>query len=129
MAEAVLRRELGENSPVKVHSAGVGALVDHPASEHALALMTEQGLDISAHRARQLGLNQLGEANLVLVMETAHKAAVAEIDPTARGKIHRLGEWRNVDIPDPYQRPREDFEHALALIEAGVADWVKRIRA
>ena len=65
----------------------------------------------------------------MLVMETAHKAAVTAIDNTARGKVQLLGEWRHMEVPDPYGRPREDYEHALRLIKVGVADWVERIRA
>ena len=129
MAEALLRHELGNPEGVKIHSAGLAALVDNPAQEDAQALMLELGLDISAHRARQLGPNLLREAELVLVMESEHKAGVAMIDLTARGKVHRLGEWRDVEVPDPYGRPREDYEHALRLIKVGVADWVKRIQA
>ncbi len=129
MAEALLRHELGNPDGVKIHSAGLAALVDNPAQEEAQALMLEQGLDISAHRARQLGPNLLREAELVLVMESEHKAGVAMIDLTARGKVHRLGEWRDMEVPDPYGLPREDYEHALRLIRVGVADWAKRIQA
>ena len=129
MAEALLRHELGNPEGVKIHSAGVGAMVDEPAQDEAQALMLELGLDISAHRARQLGPNLLKEAELVLVMETAHKAAVTAIDNTARGKVQLLGEWRSMEVPDPYGCPREDYEHALRLIKVGVADWVERIQA
>jgi protein-tyrosine phosphatase len=128
MAEALLRRELAGTPGIKVHSAGLAAMVDNPAQPHAQALMRAMGLDISGHRARQLGPNLLKEAQLVLVMEAAHKAGVNAIDRTSRGKIYRLGEWRDLDIQDPYGRPREDYEHALTLIKVGVADWVNRIQ-
>ena len=129
MAEALLRHELGNPDGVKIHSAGLAAMVDNPAQEEAQALMLELGLDISAHRARQLGPNLLKEAELVLVMEGVHKAGVTAIAPTSRGKVHRLGEWRDMEVPDPYGQPKEDYEHALRLIKVGVADWVKRIQA
>jgi len=126
MAEALLRQRLGEG--IKVHSAGIGALVGHEASAHAQDLMRERGLDISGHRARQLGPNLLREADLVLVMEAGHKAVVDEIDPTARGKVFRLGEWRKLDVPDPYRQSRVVFEECLGLIEEGVGDWVAKLR-
>ena len=53
MAEALLREAL-EPHGVKVSSAGLAALVDRPADEHARALMQERDIDVSAHRARQL---------------------------------------------------------------------------
>jgi len=56
-------------------------------------------------------------------------AAIDELDQAARGKVHRLGGWRDMDIGDPYRQPREAFEEALQGIEDGVADWVKRLTA
>lgn len=126
MAEAVLKHALAP-SGITVASAGLGALVDYPADEHALTLMQQRDLDISAHRARQLTAELLAEADLVLVMEKAHKRAIEQNEPTARGKIYRLGEWQDQDIPDPYRQPIEAFEDALALIDAAVASWLPKL--
>ena len=59
-------------------------------------------------------------------MEKAHKRVLEQNEPTARGKIYRLCEWQDADIPDPYRQPREAFEEALRLIDAGVADWTRK---
>ena len=127
MAEALLREALREQQDIIVESAGLGALVDHPASEHAVALMRERGLDISRHRARQITPDMVRAADLVLVMEAGHKRAIDMNEPSARAKIFRLGEWQDRDIDDPYRRPREAFEAALADIDEGVAEWARRI--
>ena len=129
MAEALLRRELRGQDGITVESAGLGALVGRAASEHSVALMAEAGIDISAHRARQVHPDMVRDADLVLVMEARHKRAIDDADPTARGKVHRLGEWQDVDIDDPYRQPRHAYEDALRDIEQGVASWAKRIRA
>ena len=126
MAEALLGQALAPQG-ITVRSAGLAALVDYPADAHAITLMAERGLDITGHRARQLTPALLAEADLVLVMETAHKRVLDENEPTARGKIFRLGQWRDEDVPDPYRQPRAAFETALALIDAGVSDWVAKI--
>ena len=127
MAEALLKDALSEHQDITVESAGLGALVDHPASEHAVSLMEERGLDISQHRARQITPDMVHEADLVLVMEAGHKRAIDMNEPAARAKIYRLGEWQGRDIKDPYRQPREAFEAALTDIEEGVADWARRI--
>ena len=127
MAEALLRDALREQLDIIVKSAGLGALVDHPASEHAVTLMRERGLDISQHRARQITPDMVHAADLVLVMEAGHKRAIDANEPAARAKIYRLGEWKDRDIRDPYRQPREAFEAALADIDDGVAEWAKRI--
>ena len=127
MAEALLRDALREQQDITVESAGLGALVDHPASEHAVELMHERGLDITSHRAQQITPELIALADLVLVMESGHRRAIDASEPTARGKVYRLGEWRDRDIEDPYRQPRAAFEDALRDIDDGVADWAQRI--
>ena len=129
MAEALLRQALGNDSGITVSSAGIAALVDHPVSQHAIDLMSERGIDITSHRARQLTPELVSQADLILVMETRHKRVLDSDEPTARGKVYRLGEWQDVDIADPFQQPRETFEEALTLIDQGIEDWVKRLKA
>ncbi len=128
MAEALLKRELRGQDGFTVESAGLGALVGHPASGFSVELMDEMGLDIRHHRARQIHPDMVREADLVLVMESRHKRAIDDADPTARGKIHRLGEWQDKDIDDPHRQPKEAFSDALADIQAGVASWVEKMR-
>lgn len=124
MAEAVLAahmRALGR--PWKVESAGIAAQVGRPASPLALELMRERGLDISAHRARQLTPEMLGEFDLVLVMEEDHRRRVEQMHPPARGRVHRLGRFGGFDVPDPYGGPRAGYQRALELIERGIAEY------
>ncbi len=127
MAEALLREALRGQEEITVESAGLGALVGHPADEHAVELMSEQGVDITAHRARQLHPDMVAAADLILVMETGHKTSIDTADPTVRGKVYRICEWQGRDVPDPYRQPREAFEEALGLIEQGVQEWAERI--
>jgi len=129
MAEAVLKSALRGQDDITVESAGLGALVGHPASAYALELMEEMGEDISAHRARQIHPDMVGAADLVLVMEAGHKRAIDDADPTARGKVHRLGEWQDKDIDDPYRQPKAAFADALVDIEVGVKSWAEKIKA
>ena len=133
MAEALLRQALGGKmggkTDISVSSAGLGALVDYPAAEHAEVLMAERGLDISTHKARQLTPDLVHASDLILVMESGHKRAIGEEDPSAYGKVYRICEWQDKDIPDPFRQPREAFEAALRLIDQGVQDWVERINA
>lgn len=131
MAAAVLQYRLqnlsGNQAAITVESAGLGAMVDWPPAEYAEQLMAERGLDISAHRARQLTPELLHAADLVLVMELGHKKAIEAEDAIARGKVFRLGEWQNREIPDPFQKPKTEFEKVLRQIDACVEDWVEKL--
>jgi len=126
MAEALLKTALRGQAGLTVESAGLGALVGYPASDYALELMQEIGEDISAHRARQIHPDMVKAADLVLVMEAGHKRAIDDADPSARGKVHRLGEWQDRDIEDPYRQPKAAFADALDDIQDGVASWVRK---
>jgi len=90
--------------------------------------MRERDLDIAMHRARQLTAELITETDLILVMEAGHKRAIDLQDPTARGKVYRLCEWQDENIPDPYRQPRKAFEEALELIDRGVQDWAEKIK-
>lgn len=128
-AEYLLRQRLEKagNWKGEVRSAGIGALVNHPADDNVLALMLAQGIDLSAHRGAQLTVEQLRQADLVLVMEKHHRDAVLDMDPTARGKTFLLGHWLQAEIPDPYRRGEKVHAEALQLIQAGIDTWLKKL--
>lgn len=126
MAEAELRERLRRRGvQATVESAGIAALVGKPADPTSQELMLARGIDISGHRARQLTPELIRSFELILVMEADQQRAVEDILPSARGRVHRIGRWGSFDVPDPYRRDREDFEHALELIVRGVDDLEK----
>ena len=83
----------------------------------------------SAIRSVRSAADMVSAADLVLVMEAGHRRAIDDADPTARGKVYRIGEWQDRDIKDPYRKERDAYEAALRDIQAGVASWVEKIRA
>lgn len=128
VAEAMLKDRLPGR---KVWSAGLQALVGHPAEPTACEIAAQHGLDLSTHRAQQMVGWMCAHADLVLVMEASHQQELEKLYPTARGKIRRLGEFGPqgaFDIADPYQQPRAAFEAAHAAIALGVGEWVRRIQ-
>jgi protein-tyrosine phosphatase len=129
MAERILKHaliEMGKTDCV-VSSAGLGALTGHQADPIVRQLMMQKGLDISDHHARQLTSEMIRAADLILVMETWQKAEIEAREPSAKGKVFRLGEWGKFDISDPYQKDLSDFIQSMALIDQGVAQWVTKL--
>ena len=129
MAEGLFKQALIEaNKPdCMVSSAGLGALVGHAPDPNACQLMMKKGIDISGYRACQLNQEMIRKSELILVMELNQKYTIEENEPTARGKIFRLGEWGKFDISDPYQKEIQYFERTLSLIEQGVSQWIERL--
>jgi protein-tyrosine phosphatase len=131
MAEGLLKQALDAagRTAIDVSSAGLYALVDQPADKRACELMRDQGVDISAHRARQLTKELSHGANLIVVMENQQKKLVEAMDQTARGKVYRLGQWRDRDVPDPYCQPDALYQEVFGLVREGVNDWVSKLTA
>ena len=121
-------RRAVEGERVEVRSAGVLAATGSPATTLAAEAAGAAGLDLTDHRSSGLDNEVIERADLILVMELKHKRAIESSDPTTRGKVFRLGEWNGKEIADPYLKPREAFEEALAVIGDCVADWVERLK-
>lgn len=127
MAEALLAAALPEN--FSIGSAGIAALEGHPADPDAVALMAERGLDITGHTGRQLDETILTNSDLLLVMERTQGEWIEAHWPQARGRVFLWGHWSEQEIPDPYRRGKQAFEHALAQIETGLEEWKNKLGA
>lgn len=126
MAEALLAHQLGAGK--RVASAGIAALVGRPAASLAQEVMQDHGYDLSAHRGRQLNAALLSAADLVLALDDSHRRWMVENFPQFRGRVHKLGKWRDDhDVSDPYQLPREAFDEAYLDILECLADWTPHL--
>lgn len=92
MGEALLRGHLSRR-PVdaRVHSAGTLAW-SGPATDPAIAVMREYGLDLSAHRSQPLTTSLVTDADLVLAMTRAHVYGVLAFDDTASDRTFLIEE-------------------------------------
>ncbi|HZY15419.1 MAG TPA: low molecular weight protein-tyrosine-phosphatase [Ramlibacter sp.] len=125
MAQGLLAAALPHCS---VHSAGLGALIGQPADPIAVELMRERGIDIRSHRARQLTRRLCLDADVVLVMEREQRRRLEELYPETCGRVFRLAEHADRDVPDPYRQPPAAFRAALSIIDQGVAAWLERLQ-
>ncbi|EIB98245.1 MULTISPECIES: protein-tyrosine-phosphatase [Pantoea] len=120
--ERLFKRALPD---LDVRSAGLGALVGHPADQTASDVAAAQGLSLDGHQAQQLTAEMCRQADLILVMEKRQIEQVNRIDPAARGKTMLLGHWLNQkEIADPYRKSREAFEEIYGLLENATQKWV-----
>lgn len=126
-AEYLLRERL-RGRGTTVESAGLAALAGKPIDPLAGALLADSGIDASGHRARQLDETAITAADLILVMQRNHLASIARYSPHAVGRTFLLGKWQgDRDIPDPYRKGLDAFEHAYRLIEEGVDAWHRHL--
>lgn len=117
MAEAIGRHHLGSESLVVVSSAGTVAVPGDAATDHAIAVLRDRGIDLSRHRARSLA--NVPRPDLVLGMAQEHLIAARHRYPDLpRGTIRLLDHPRSV--PDPYGHPIETYRSAADQIEQAV---------
>ncbi|WGV12269.1 low molecular weight protein-tyrosine-phosphatase [Psychrobacter maritimus] len=124
MAEALLKQRYPDKA---IDSAGVGALVGHPADPAALEIMTKQQLDITNHVAKQIDEKLVLKADLIFTMSDSQTKWIEERWPFCRGKTFKLGHWTDNDIADPYRHEITAFETAYQDIVDGLEQWADKI--
>ncbi|WP_175884037.1 low molecular weight protein-tyrosine-phosphatase [Burkholderia sp. BCC0044] len=123
-AQALLSRALPCRT---IESAGIAAIDGTPIDPVMNELLAARGLDLSPHRARRVDAGICRWADVILVMETAQRHLIERAYPMTRGRVYRVAERYQTDVPDPYRRSRHVYDYAMKLIEHGVVDWAARI--
>ncbi len=98
MAAALFRKMAAERGlPIVAVSAGLAAASGSPASENAIKVLAEEGMDLSRHLSKPVTRELCDEAQLIAVMSEHHRLSLiaADVDPH---KIFVLGGG----VPDPY---------------------------
>lgn len=116
-----------KSSHIEIASAGINAVINHPAEIYAQEVMKQQGIDISNHRACQITESLIRKVDLILVMTHSHFSTITRQFLTAKGKTFLLGHWQGVEIQDPFMQSYEMFEKIYQKISLAGQDWGKRI--
>ncbi|MCI8497410.1 MAG: low molecular weight protein arginine phosphatase [Clostridiales bacterium] len=126
MAEALANQWLTEHhrDDVTCSSAGLYTEEGSPASEEAVFVMQEHGLDISSHRSHLLTPDDITEAGLFAVMTPSHAAVLsgAGVPPE---NIHVLGEG----ISDPFGGDEFIYRRCCAELREAVEDLLDQVCA
>lgn len=137
LAEALLQRQLEARgiTGIEVASAGTGAQVGAPASEGSYLVALEDGIDLSAHRARLLTPELANTADLILTMSRSHLQRVHDMPPGAR--VFLLGEYAGrtgaaAEVEDPFGGSIADYRATYAQLRdlaSAVAQRLERDRS
>ena len=124
-AEYLLKEKLAAKN-ISVSSAGLTALEGKPADSTAKQLAQAHGINMDSHQGRQLNSQLVAENSVILVMEQRHLDDLHSRYPEARGKTFLLGKWLgDKEIPDPYRKSIEAFDHVYTLIDSACSAWQK----
>lgn len=135
LAEVIARAEAEARgwSHVSSASAGTFAFPGQPAAGPGIAVAAAHGLDLSAHGSRELSLELLDWADLIVGMEISHAQSSARWAPDA--DIRVMTDFlpaddgrRGTGVPDPYGGDLATYEatwELLALAMGGLFDAVE----
>lgn len=125
LAAALFRRELPS---MDIGSAGIGALVGADVPAPVAEIAQREGLDVAAHRGRQVDSAMLSAHDLVIVMEAEQRQWITANFPQSQGRVFMMTHWSGgEDIADPYRRSPQAYEKAYAQIRDNVAAWARRL--
>lgn len=99
MAAGIIRqiaKEKGIAEGLSVQSMGLAAFDGDGASDYAIAVLEEIGIDIRGHRSRSVLLQDLLDADRIYVMTGQHRDVILDAAPEVEGKIVVM------DVPDPF---------------------------
>lgn len=118
MAEALFRKMLAERLHCEeedlprrgylVLSAGLATTPGMPASEHAVALMREVGIDLTGHQSQPATAELLNVADHIITMTTSHRESIGARFPELLPRI-RLLSPHGQDVSDPFGGGREEY--------------------
>jgi len=149
MTEALFKHMLenkeGNFKDINVSSAGTCAWDGDSASQQAIEVLKEKGIDISDHRSTPLTPKLIKEADLILTMTYNHKMAVLHMCPKADGKVFTLKEYvlcdgekssilesalqeTNYDIKDPFGQSIEVYRKSKKEIEENLQILIKKLK-
>jgi protein-tyrosine phosphatase len=133
IAEGLLRTRLAESgrTNVRVDSAGIHARAGAPPERFAVAAAATLGADIAHQRARQFEAGDFARYGHVIAMDLGHLDFLTATRPSDSTAIIRLllddvGEFKKLEVPDPYQQDREAFDFTARLIDVGVNHLIAR---
>ncbi|MCY3699749.1 MAG: hypothetical protein OXH46_08955 [Gemmatimonadetes bacterium] len=123
MAEVIARAEADARgwAEVSCASAGTFAFPGQPASGPGIAVAAAHGLDLAPHASRELSLELLEWADLIIGMEASHARAAARLAPDAPVRVMTDflpadDDWRGAGVPDPYGGDVETYEETRKLL-------------
>lgn len=134
MAEALLRKAIGDEPEIRISSAGVAAMPGQSASHETLSVVKSKKASLSGFRSRQVDEDLLSSSDLIVAMTSSHAAMVRHFLPECAGSVSLLCDFINedegltgADVPDPIGMGSEAYEEVASVIELALPGIISRL--
>ena len=113
-------------------SAGVGAAEGTPASDGALLVALEHGVDLGDHRSRPVTRELVAEADLILAMSANHLERLQQLGAGTKAQLltdYAAGRAGGRHISDPFGADLAEYRRTYAELETEVGRVLDRLAA
>lgn len=125
MAEYLLRKMLPGRQDVMIASAGTSVIFPTSASQEAIHVLKEEGINADGHQSQPVTNMLLKRSDLIFVMTRSHREQVLERVPGVEKRVYLLGEFQggpirretDLDIPDPIGRSHDQYQQCAGIIK------------
>ncbi len=100
----------------RIVGAGTASAVGLPASDNALNVMADRGIDLTQHRTRPMTVDALGQADYIWVMTRGHREAAIRCLPEAAPKVS-LVDPAGREVADPIGGDMEVYRACARHLE------------
>ncbi|MEO5510902.1 MAG: low molecular weight protein arginine phosphatase [Longimicrobiales bacterium] len=117
---------------VEIRSAGTGAMPDIEASDDAVTVAADRGIDLSAHRSQPLTPELVAWADLVLAMSPSHLWTVGEMDGADKAGLLTDfidGDGYGQAIEDPYGAGVDTYRETADQLATAIDALLDRLSA
>lgn len=135
MAKGIMDKLLREKSPslrdqIEIETAGLMAFEGAPASDGAISVMAEVGVDLSLHEAQKVSQEMLDSADWVLTMTKGHRECLYGQYDQQR-EIYTLYEYvgEEKDVVDPFGGEVEIYRECRDELEGVIIRIIDMIKA
>ncbi len=130
MAQAIAQHLINQSEPqgivTHVTSAGVAAGQGYPATDEAVQVLKNMGIDPGNHSSQQLTLAMIDQAEVIYTMTPSHAQAVMTMAPNSVHKVFVLNESQGV--PDPIGQGIDVYQQTAERLEEFISARLQEIR-
>lgn len=132
MAEAYLKKRAEEEAlHIEIRSAGTFGARGLSPTREALEVISREGIDPAGLGSKTLTDEFINWADVILVMESAHKNKIIDMVPEAAAKVKYLAEYGAAEgqsIPDPIGRSLEYYVECFNSIKSHIEELIKWLK-
>lgn len=126
MAEVIFRDMV---SDVEVCSAGISAVSGQRASDEAIEVCADHGLDLSKHFSSRISKSKISKMDWVFTATLQHKKDLKGLYPDLKIKTIKecAGGYDDVDISDPIGGTKERYEACFLEIKEALEKIAEKL--